>query len=93
MNSNSKKFQKLKKGLFVILNVNDEIVVRQILLNQREILKGLSKLLTPSCKGSYYDKNGETRCNIALISRYHETEQILGLKWGETVGFSGESRE
>lgn len=77
----------------MILNVNDEIVVRQILLNQREILNGLSELLTPSCKGSFYDKNGETRCNNVLINRYHETEQILGLKWGETVGFRGKSGE
>ena len=34
------------------------IVLRQILLNQREILNGLSKLLTPHCKGSAYDANG-----------------------------------
>lgn len=66
------------------------IVLRQILLNQREILNGLSTLLTPHCKGSMYDANGETQCNIALINRYHETEQILGLDWGEYVMFQGE---
>lgn len=65
------------------------IVLRQILLNQREILNGLSALLTPHCKGSAYDANGETRCNNALINRYHETEQILGLDWGEDVMFQG----
>ena len=65
------------------------IVLRQILLNQREILNGLSKLLTPHCKGSAYDANGETRCNISLINRYHEIEQILGLAWGEDVVFQG----
>lgn len=69
--------------------MNDENVIRQILLNQREILNGLSKLLTPSCKGSLCDKNGETRCNNAIINRYHETEQLLGLQWGENVGFQG----
>lgn len=66
------------------------LILRQILLNQREILNGLSKLLTPHCKGSAYDTNGETRCNVALIDRYHETEQILGLEWGEDVMFQGE---
>ena len=69
------------------------IVLRQILLNQREILNGLSKLLTPNCKGSMRDANGETRCNNALINRYHETEQILGRDWGEDVMFQGEYRE
>lgn len=73
----------------MILNVNDEIVVRQILLNQREILNGLSKLLTPSCKDSLCDKNGETRCNNAMINRYHETEQLLGIQWGQNVEFQG----
>ena len=65
--------------------MNDEItpvlVLRQILLNQREILNGLSKLITPNCKGDINDANGETRCNVALINRYHETEQIFGLEW------------
>ena len=65
------------------------IVLKQILLNQRETLNGLSILLTPHCKGSAYDINGETRCNNALINRYHETEQLLGLDWGEDVGFQG----
>lgn len=73
--------------------MNDDIalglVLRQILLNQREILNGLSKLLTPNCKGSINDANGETRCNVALINRYHETEQLLGLEWGEDVMFQG----
>ena len=66
------------------------IVLRQILFTQSEILNVLSKLLTPHCKGSAYDANGETRCNNALINRYHETEQILGLDWGEYVMFQGE---
>lgn len=64
-------------------------VLKQILLNQREILHGLSVLITPHCKGSLNDANGETRCNIALINRFHETEQILGIEWGEDVGFRG----
>ena len=37
----------------------------------------LSKLLTPYCKGSLNDINGETQCNIDLIERYHVTEKIL----------------
>ena len=69
------------------------IVLRQILLNQREILNGLSTLITPHCKGSLNDENGETQCNIALINRYHETEQILGLDWGEDVMFQGKYKE
>ena len=42
------------------------IVLRQILLNQREILNGLSALLTPHCKGGAYDANGETQMQQRL---------------------------
>lgn len=52
-------------------------VSREILENQRVILLALSKLLTPKCKGSMLDTNGETICNIELIERYKTTEKIL----------------
>lgn len=79
-------------GDFMNDNITSGIVLRQILLNQREILNGLSKLLAWRCNGSANDTNGETRCNVALINRYHETEQILGLDWGEDVGFQGKCK-
>lgn len=45
--------------------------------NQKIIILALNKLLTPYCKGSLNDINGETQCNIDLIERYHVTEKIL----------------
>lgn len=72
--------------------ISSSDVLKQILLNQREILHGLSTLITPMCRGSVLDKNGETRCNNLLIDRYHETEQILGLEWGEEVSFNDRRR-
>lgn len=45
--------------------------------NQKIILLALSKLLTPHCKGSLNDINGETQYNIDLIERYHITDKIL----------------
>lgn len=66
-----------------------DTVLQQILLNQREILLGLSILITPKCRGRLMDALGETACNNALINRYHETEQILGLKWAQEVPFQG----
>lgn len=68
-----------------------EEVLTQILINQREILHGISCLLAPNCKGGCNDKNGETRCNVALINRFHETEQLLGLNWGEDLPFQNKN--
>lgn len=39
----------------------------RILENQEIILLGLSKLLTPHCRGSIADKNSETQTNNYLI--------------------------
>lgn len=50
---------------------------KELFENQKIILLALSKLLTPHCKGSLNDINGETQCNIDLIERYHATEEIL----------------
>ena len=50
---------------------------REILENQRVILLALSKLLTPNCKGSMLDTNGETICNLELIERCKVTEKLL----------------
>lgn len=50
---------------------------REILKNQRVILLALSKLLTPNCKGSVLDTNGETICNLELIERFKTTGKIL----------------
>lgn len=50
---------------------------REILENQRVILLGLSKLLTPKCKGSMLDANSETICNLELIERCKVTEKLL----------------
>lgn len=47
-----------------------------ILSNQATILLGISKLLTPHCRGDM-DKNGETRTNVELIKRYHETVEYI----------------
>lgn len=52
-------------------------VTREILENQRVILLALSKLLTPKCKGSMLDNNGETICNLKVIERCKTTEKIL----------------
>jgi hypothetical protein len=50
---------------------------RRILENQEAILLGLSKLLTPQCKGML-DRNGETSANNILIDCYHLTRKELG---------------
>ena len=50
---------------------------KELFENQKIIILALSKLLTPHCKGSLRDANGETQCNIDLIERYHVTEKIL----------------
>ena len=50
---------------------------KELFENQKIIILALNKLLTPHCKGSLNDINGETRCNIDLIERYHITEKIL----------------
>ena len=50
---------------------------RMILYNQEIIMLGLSKLLTPRCRGSLSDKNGETRTNILLIDAASNVEKIL----------------
>ena len=38
---------------------------------------GLSKLLTPHCRGSLFDKNGETRTNNTLRDAVSNTEKFL----------------
>lgn len=50
---------------------------REILKNQRVILLALSKLLTPECRGSMLDANGETICNLELVERCKATEKLL----------------
>ena len=50
---------------------------KELFENQKIILLALSKLLTPHCKGSLNDINGETQYNIDLIERYHITDKIL----------------
>ena len=50
---------------------------KELFENQKIIILALNKLLTPYCKGSLNDINGETQCNIDLIERYHITEKIL----------------
>lgn len=50
---------------------------KELFENQKVILLALSKLITPHCKGALNDVNGETKCNIDLIERYHITEEIL----------------
>jgi len=56
----------------------NDIYVRQTLENQESILLGISALLTPHCKGSANDKNGETSANVRLIKCYHNTRKLLG---------------
>ena len=53
-------------------------VERHILENQEIILLGINKLLTPHCKGSANDANGETRANVLIIDAYHSTRIFLG---------------
>ena len=48
----------------------------RILENQEISLLGLSKILTPYCKGML-DNNGETTTNNKLIDAYHLTRKIL----------------
>ena len=50
---------------------------KELFENQKIIILALNKLLTPHCRGSLNDANGETQCNIDLIERYHVTEKIL----------------
>ena len=52
-------------------------IERTILYNQEIIMLGLNKLLTPHCRGSLHDKNGETRANILLIDAVRNVENIL----------------
>lgn len=52
-------------------------VERTILYNQEIIMLGLNKLLTPHCRGSLHDTNGETRANILLIDAIRNVENIL----------------
>ena len=52
-------------------------IERTILYNQEIIMLGLNKLLTPHCRGSLHDNNGETRTNILLIDAMHNIEKIL----------------
>lgn len=49
---------------------------KELFENQKNIILALSKLLTPHCRGSLNDANGEAQCNIDL-ERYHITEKIL----------------
>ena len=52
-------------------------IERTILYNQEIIMLGLNKLLTPHCRGSLHDNNGETIANILLIDAMHNIEKIL----------------
>lgn len=52
-------------------------IERTILYNQEIIMLGLNKLLTPHCRGSLNDTNGETRTNLLLIDAMHNIEKIL----------------
>lgn len=52
-------------------------VERTILYNQETIMLGLNKLLTPHCRGSFHDNNGETRVNVLLINAISNTEKFL----------------
>lgn len=52
-------------------------IERMILYNQEIIMLGLNKLLTPHCRGSLHDNNGETRANILLIDAIRNVENIL----------------
>ena len=52
-------------------------VERTILYNQEIIMLGLSNLLTPHCRGSMIDNNGETKTNILLIDAASNVEKML----------------
>lgn len=52
-------------------------IERAILYNQEIIMLGLNNLLTPHCRGSLNDTNGETRANLLLIDAMHNIEKIL----------------
>lgn len=52
-------------------------IERTILYNQEIIMLGLNKLLTPHCRGSLNDTNGEIRANLLLIDAMHNIEKIL----------------
>ena len=52
-------------------------IEKRLLENQEVILLALNKLLTPHCKGSLYDANGETNTNNKLIDCYRMTKRIL----------------
>ena len=52
-------------------------IERAILYNQEIIMLGLNKLLTPHCRGSLNDTNGETRANLLLIDAMHNIEENL----------------
>ena len=57
--------------------------IDQILLNQRTICGALIKLLQRDPKFCLHDE--EVHLTTRLVNRYHETENILGLKWGEDI--------
>lgn len=57
-------------------------ILIQILLNQREILHGLSAVITSLGEQS---NPMSLYCNYDLISRYHETEDLLGLEREQRV--------
>ena len=63
--------------LKLLSEVEEMEINREILKNQRVILLALSKLLTPKCRGSMLDTNGETICNLELIERCKVTEKLL----------------
>lgn len=50
---------------------------RIILENQLVIMHALNILITPTCRGSMNDNNGETMCNLSLLSHMKVTERIL----------------
>ena len=52
-------------------------VERMILYNQEIIMLCLNKLLTPHCRGSLHDNNGDTRTNLLLIDAMHNIENVL----------------
>lgn len=59
-------------------------IEKRLLENQEVILLALNKLLTPYCKGSLRDANGETSANNKLIDCYHMTRKILGKDYIES---------
>lgn len=56
--------------------ITDRSCEKIILSNQAAILLGISKLLTPHCRGGM-DKNGETHTNVELMERYRETMEFI----------------